>query len=215
MSKAELSVLHDSASVVACPFSRWTRSFPVISFRRSLQGRHPGIAPGYSTQAAARRGQCEINRDRASGQVRSSQRLRFPEIEMSAVIAGQGSYGSAINPPTLSLGLSLTPPVFNRFEEEIAKAKADWVRKEKAEAQVLRDVQTAFIQFKSARSRVERAERELLDHTKRTHTISSSTPTQKGAARHCSSTWTHSRSSFPRNWITKATCRTTGLRWCR
>ncbi len=127
----------------------------------------------------------KINRDRAETQVRSSQRLRFPEIEMSVGIAGQGSYGSAINPPTLSLGLSLTPPVFNRFEGEIAKAKADLTAQSaqlaKAEAQVLSDVQTAFIQFKSARSRVERAERELLDHAKRTRDLVQ-IQYQKGAA---------------------------------
>ena len=127
----------------------------------------------------------KINRDRAEAQVRSSHRLRFPDIELSAGIAGQGSYSSAINPPTFSFGLTLTPPLFNRFEGEIVKAKADLTVQKaqlaKTEAQVLNDVQTAFTQLTSARSRVERAERELLEHAKRTHDLVQ-LQYQKGAA---------------------------------
>jgi len=127
----------------------------------------------------------KINRDRAESSVRSSQRLRFPEIDLSAGVSGQGSYSSAINPPTFSFGLSLTPPLFNRFEGEIVKAKADLTTQKaqlaKTEAQVLNDVQTAFTQFKSARSRVERAERELLEHAKHTRDLVQ-LQYQKGAA---------------------------------
>ena len=127
----------------------------------------------------------KISRDRAEASVRSSQRLRFPEVEMSAGVSGQGSYSSAINPPTFSFGLSLTPPIFNRFEGEIVKAKADLTAQKaqlaKTEAQVLNDVQTAFTQFKSARSRVERAERELLEHAKHTRDLVQ-LQYQKGAA---------------------------------
>ena len=127
----------------------------------------------------------KISRDRAEASVRSSQRLRFPDVEMSAGVSGQGSYSSAINPPTFSFGLSLTPPIFNRFEGEIVKAKADLTVQKaqlvKTEAQVLNDVQTAFTQFKSARSRVERAERELLEHAKHTRDLVQ-LQYQKGAA---------------------------------
>jgi cobalt-zinc-cadmium efflux system outer membrane protein len=127
----------------------------------------------------------KIDRDRAEASVRSSQRLRFPDIALSAGVSGQGSYSSAINPPTFSFGLSLTPPIFNRFEGEIVKAKADLTAQKaqlaKTEAQVLNDVQTAFTQFKSARSRVERAERELLEHAKHTRDLVQ-IQYQKGAA---------------------------------
>jgi cobalt-zinc-cadmium efflux system outer membrane protein len=127
----------------------------------------------------------KIGRDRAEASVRSSERLRFPDIEMSAGVSGQGSGLSAINPPTFSFGLSLTPPIFNRFEGEIVKAKADLTAQKaqlaKTEAQVLNDVQTAFTQFKSARSRVERAERELLEHAKHTRDLVQ-LQYQKGAA---------------------------------
>jgi cobalt-zinc-cadmium efflux system outer membrane protein len=126
-----------------------------------------------------------IQRDRAEESVRSSQRLRFPDIELSAGVSGQGTYSSAINPPTFSFGFTLTPPIFNRFQGEIVKSRADLATQKaqvaKAEAQVTNDVQTAFTQFKSARSRVERAERELLEHAKRTRDLVQ-LQYQKGAA---------------------------------
>jgi outer membrane protein, heavy metal efflux system len=127
----------------------------------------------------------KLSRDRADASVRSSQRLRFPDIEVSAGVSGQGTYSSAINPPTFSFGLSLTPPIFNRYEGEIVRSRADLTAQKaqlaKTEAQVLNDVQTAFTQFKSARSRVERAERELLEHAKHTRDLVQ-VQYQKGAA---------------------------------
>ena len=126
-----------------------------------------------------------IQRDRAEESVRSSQRLRFPDIELNAGVSGQGTYQSAINPPTFSFGLTLTPPIFNRFQGEILKSRADLATQKaqvaKAEDQVTNDVQTAFTQFKSARSRLERAERELLEHAKRTRDLVQ-LQYQKGAA---------------------------------
>jgi cobalt-zinc-cadmium efflux system outer membrane protein len=127
----------------------------------------------------------KLNRDRAEASVRSSGRLRYPEIELNAGISGQGSYSSAINPPTFSFGLSLTPPILNRYEGEIVKSKADLMAQKaqlaKTEAQVLNDVQTALTQFRSARGRVERAERELLEHAKHTRDLVQ-LQYQKGAA---------------------------------
>ncbi len=126
-----------------------------------------------------------LDRDRAEASVRSSQRLRFPDIEVSAGVSGQGSYSSTINPPTFSFGLTLTPPIFNRYQGEIVKAKADLTTQKaqyaKTLAQVQNDVQTGFTQFSSARSRVERAERELLEHAKRTRDLVQ-VQYQKGAA---------------------------------
>ena len=129
--------------------------------------------------------EARLGRGRAEASVRSSQRLRFPDIELSVGVAGQGAYSSAINPPTFSFGLTLTPPVFNRYQGEIVKAKADLTAQTtqlaKTLAQVQSDVQTAFTQFKSAKSRVERAERELLEHASRTHDLVQ-VQYQKGAA---------------------------------
>jgi cobalt-zinc-cadmium efflux system outer membrane protein len=127
----------------------------------------------------------KFDRDRAEASVKSSQRLRFPEIELNAGVSGQGSGSSAINPPTLSFGLTLTPPVWNRFEGEVVKARADLTTQKaqlaKTAAQVRRDVQTAFIQWQSAKRRVERAERELLEHAKHTRDLVQ-LQYQKGAA---------------------------------
>jgi cobalt-zinc-cadmium efflux system outer membrane protein len=126
-----------------------------------------------------------LDRERAEASVRASQRLRFPDVALSAGVSGQGSYASAIAPPTFSFGLTLTPPIFNRYQGEIVKARADLaVRKTqlaKTEAQVLNDVQTAFSQWKSAKGRLERAERELLEHAKRTRDLVQ-LQYQKGAA---------------------------------
>lgn len=129
--------------------------------------------------------QARLSRDRAEAGVRSSERLRFPDVELSAGVAGQGAYSSAINPPTFSFGLTLTPPVFNRYQGEIVKAKADLTAQTaqfaKTLAQVQSDVQTALSQFKSAKSRVERAQRELLEHAGRTRDLVQ-IQYQKGAA---------------------------------
>lgn len=126
-----------------------------------------------------------LGRERAEASVRSSERLRFPDISLSAGVSGQGSYSSAVNPPTFSFGLTLTPPVFNRYQGEIVKAKADLTTQTaqlaKTAAQVQSDVQTAFLQFKSTKSRVERAERELLEHAGRTRDLVQ-VQYQKGAA---------------------------------
>lgn len=129
--------------------------------------------------------EARTNRERAEASVRSSKRLRFPDIELSVGISGEGTGAYAINPPTASFGLTLTPPVFNRFEGEIVKAKADLTAQQaqlaKTLAQVQSDVQTAFTQFTSAKSRVERAERELLEHAGRTRDLVQ-VQYQKGAA---------------------------------
>jgi cobalt-zinc-cadmium efflux system outer membrane protein len=126
-----------------------------------------------------------LNRERAEASIRMSKRLRFPDIALSAAASGQGSHDNAINPPTISVGLTLTPPVFNRYRGEIDKASADLAMQDaqlaKTEAQVLSDVQMAFTQWRAARSRVERAERELLEHAKRTRDLVE-VQYQKGAA---------------------------------
>jgi len=126
-----------------------------------------------------------LNQQRAEASLKSNKRLRFPDIGLFAGVSGQGSYESAISPPTFSFGLTLTPPILNRFEGEIVKATADLSTQRaqfaKTEAQVLSDVQSAFTEFKSAESRVQRAERELLEHAKRTRDLVQ-LQYQKGAA---------------------------------
>ena len=65
------------------------------------------------------------------------------------------------------------------------KARADVTAQKaqlaKTEAQVLSDVRTAFTRFRSAKGRLERAERELLEHAKRTRDLVQF-QYQKGAA---------------------------------
>jgi outer membrane protein, heavy metal efflux system len=126
-----------------------------------------------------------LGQERAAAGVKSSQRLRFPDVALGVGVSGQGSYQNAINPPTYSFGLTLTPPLLNRYQGEIVKARADLLAQRaqlaKTQAQVLSDVHTAFTQLTSAKSRVERAERELLEHARRTRDLVQ-LQYQKGAA---------------------------------
>jgi cobalt-zinc-cadmium efflux system outer membrane protein len=126
-----------------------------------------------------------LAQERAAAGVKSSQRLRFPDIALSVGVSGQGSYANAVNPPTYSFGLTLTPPLFNRYQGEIVKSRADLLTQQaqlaKTQAQVLNDVYTAWTRLTSAKSRVERAERELLEHARRTRDLVQ-LQYQKGAA---------------------------------
>jgi cobalt-zinc-cadmium efflux system outer membrane protein len=113
--------------------------------------------------------------DRAQSSLTSAKRLRVPDIALSVSVSGQGSGSEVSSPPTAFLGLTLTPPLFYRYQGEIQKAQAD-VRTQdtllaKTEAQIASDVASALAQFQSTRSRVERAEHGLLDRARRTRDL--------------------------------------------
>jgi cobalt-zinc-cadmium efflux system outer membrane protein len=113
--------------------------------------------------------------DRANSSVASAKRLRVPDFALSLDVSGQGSGSQVSSPPTISLGLTLTPPLFYRYQGEIQKAQAD-VRAHntllaKTEAQIASDVAAALAQFQSTRRRVERAEHGLLDRAGRTRDL--------------------------------------------
>jgi len=116
-----------------------------------------------------------LQRERAGAALRSAQRLRFPDVALSLYVSGQGAGSDVSSPPTLSFGLTLTPPLFYRFQGEIQKAQAD-IRVQdtllaKTEAQIANDVTVALAQFQSTRRRVERAEHGLLDRAQRTRDL--------------------------------------------
>lgn len=117
----------------------------------------------------------EQERDRAQAALRSSQRLRFPDIALSAGVAGEGNGIALVNPVTLNFGVTLTPMMSTRYEAEIVKATADLRAKEAElallERQILNDVETALAQWKSSRRRVERDQRELLARARRTRDL--------------------------------------------
>jgi cobalt-zinc-cadmium efflux system outer membrane protein len=143
-----------------------------------------------------------LQRDRANAQVRLSKRMRFPDIALNLQYAQQGSttgacldqngtqvgsvtfpggtptcapgttYGSAAQPPTLTLGITGTLPLFYQQQGEIKKAEADvrsqTAQQAKTEAQVAADVQSAFVNFASTRQLVQRMESRLLERAQTT-----------------------------------------------
>jgi cobalt-zinc-cadmium efflux system outer membrane protein len=116
-----------------------------------------------------------LQHERAGTALQSAKRLRFPDLALSLDVSGQGAGTDVSSPPTLSFGLTLTPPLFYRFQGEVHKAQAD-VRVQdtllaKTEAQIVNDVTVALAQFQSTQRRVERAEHGLLDRARRTRDL--------------------------------------------
>lgn len=116
-----------------------------------------------------------LEHDRAGAALQTARRLRFPDIALSLDVSGQGAGSDVSSPPTLSFGLTLTPPLFYRFQGEVQKAQAE-VRVQdtllaKTEAQIVNDVTIALAQFQNTQRRVERAEHGLLDRARRTRDL--------------------------------------------
>jgi cobalt-zinc-cadmium efflux system outer membrane protein len=114
-------------------------------------------------------------RERAEAALRLARRLRMPDIALDLTYQQAGSGGIGTNapltPPTLTVGVSAPLPLFYQQQGEIRKAQAD-VRTQqtqhaKVEAQLLTDVQTAFVGFATTRELVERMQGRLLDRAKR------------------------------------------------
>ena len=100
-----------------------------------------------------------------------ARRQRVPDVSVSAQYAREGSGNSAIQPPTLTLGLQAALPLFYQQQGEIARAEAD-VRAqelglEKARAQALLDVQSARAAAEANRKLVERMRARLLQRARR------------------------------------------------
>ena len=51
-----------------------------------------------------------LEHDRAGAALQSARRLRFPDLALSLGFGGQGAGSDVSSPPTVSLGLTLTPP---------------------------------------------------------------------------------------------------------
>jgi cobalt-zinc-cadmium efflux system outer membrane protein len=108
---------------------------------------------------------------RAAAGLSLAKRQRIPDIPLSVSYFKEGSGQSAISPPTTTLSLSLTVPLFYQNQGEVTKAKADYKTQDlqysKLQAQVLSDVAGGFSAFQGARSRAERMESRLLERTQR------------------------------------------------
>ena len=100
-----------------------------------------------------------------------AKRQRIPDFQTGIQYAQLGDGQNAIQPPTLSIGLSFGLPLFYRQKGEIQKAEAalrtEELLRDKIEAQVVSDVTTALASQAAARQQVERMERRLLDRARR------------------------------------------------
>lgn len=111
---------------------------------------------------------------RAESSVRLAKRRRFPDIGLGLGYTVQGTDTEALQPvpPTLTVSLSTTLPIFYWQQGEVQKADADLriqkVQATKLEAQVVADVEGAWAAFKGSEALVKRMEQGgLLDWAKR------------------------------------------------
>ncbi len=114
-----------------------------------------------------------------------AKRNRLPDFGPSVTYTANGSGESNISPPNVTLGLTFNLPVFYLQRGEVMKAAADLATQrillDKAKAQVVSDVETAYAQLVSARKLVERMQSALLDRAKKARDITEVQYT-KGAA---------------------------------
>jgi cobalt-zinc-cadmium efflux system outer membrane protein len=103
-----------------------------------------------------------FTRDSAEAALALAKRQRFPDVALFANYTQFGTGPDAVQPPTVTLGLSFNLPVFYQQQGEVKRAEADigsaTVEREKALAQVVSDVTTAWSQYVAARDLVTRVD---------------------------------------------------------
>jgi cobalt-zinc-cadmium efflux system outer membrane protein len=111
----------------------------------------------------------------AEAAIALAKRQRFPDITLSAQYTQTGVDPAAIQPPTISFGVSAPIPIFYQQQGEIRKAEAAYdtqsLQQAKTTAQVVSDVSTAMAGYESSRSLVERMERQLRPSADRAFSI--------------------------------------------
>ena len=109
-------------------------------------------------------------RESADAQIHLNKRQVFPDIALSVNYTQTGTGNNAIQPPTLSVGLSAPLPVFYQMQGEIRKAEAQYktqtLTQAQTTAQVVSDVENAYAAFAGSKLLVERMEQTLLDQAK-------------------------------------------------
>lgn len=103
-----------------------------------------------------------FTRESAEAALALAKRQRFPDVALFANYTQFGTGPDAVQPPTVTLGLSFNLPVAYQQQGEIRRAEADiggaTVAREKALAQVVSDVTTAWAQYTAARDLVTRVD---------------------------------------------------------
>jgi cobalt-zinc-cadmium efflux system outer membrane protein len=109
-------------------------------------------------------------RQSAEAQIRLSKRLVFPDIALSVDYTQTGTGQQAIQPPTLSVGLSAPLPVLYQQQGEIRKAEANYntqsLMQAQTTAQVVSDLEAAYAAFGASKHLVERMEGTELEQAK-------------------------------------------------
>src|SRR5438445_339698 len=152
-----------------------------------------GVAPGdagalleTATQARPDLRALERQEARARAALDLARRQRIPEVTLSAQYAQEGTGGSAVTPPTVTVGASLPLPIFYRQQGEVQRAEADLrtqaVQREKAAAQLASEVVTAYGAFAASRKLVDRMRGGLLERAQRARDLTR-IQYEKGAAR--------------------------------
>jgi cobalt-zinc-cadmium efflux system outer membrane protein len=101
-------------------------------------------------------------RESAESQVKLAKRLVFPDISVSVNYSQTGSGQNAIQPPTLTFGLSAPIPILYQQQGEIRQAQANYntqtLTQAQTTAQVVSDVENAYAAFAGSKVLVERME---------------------------------------------------------
>ncbi len=102
----------------------------------------------------------------AAAAQRLARRQRAPDVVLSLSGSGEGSGQNALAPPTLALGVSVTPALWNQYNGEIGRAAAferqNDLELQKLQAQVAAEVNTAFTNYGSSKERLVRMQSSLL-----------------------------------------------------
>jgi cobalt-zinc-cadmium efflux system outer membrane protein len=126
-----------------------------------------------------------MREQQAQAAIAANKRERFPDIAILVDYTQQGTGQLALQPPTLSFGVSLPVPVFYQLQGEVARAEADRRAQSlllsKTRAQVVADIETALASFVGASRRIERMESKLLERAARARDLVL-VQYQKGAA---------------------------------
>ena len=109
--------------------------------------------------------------ERAQAALDLAGRQRIPDVAVSAQLNGQGTGQDALQPTTLSVGLSLPLPVLYQQQGELARARADKktqaATRRKLVLQVATDVRQGLASLAAARSMVERMQGRQLAQARR------------------------------------------------
>lgn len=114
-------------------------------------------------------------RSSAEAAIALAKRLRFPDITLSAQYTQTGIDQNAIQPPTISFGISAPIPIFYQQQGEIRRAEANYdlqsIQQTKMTAQVVSDVGSAVAAYETSRGLVERMEKQLKPAAERAFSI--------------------------------------------